>query len=112
MNTPYDLFADEGILKSGWASFVQPLVDECKEKGYQISQIKEKYGTLRFYGDFPNDFYLKVERAEKLSGTTCIQCGQPGKTYYIGWFLTLCPEHAEKHYGDSLLGYVDPREIE
>lgn len=102
MKTPYELFADEGILASGWGSFVKPLVDECKEKGYEITQIKEKFGTLRFYvGAVPDEFYDKIDEAERLSSITCYDCGKPGKTYYIGWNLTLCPEHAVEHYGEE-----------
>jgi len=114
MKTPYELFADEGILKSGWASFVQPLVDECKEKGYQITQIKEKFGTLRFYGAFPDEFYEKIEEAGKKSANTCYKCGKPGKTYFIHWFLTLCPEHAEKQYGaERIADYeIDKNEVD
>jgi hypothetical protein len=109
--TPYQLFGDEGILSSGWAPFVEPLVKECQEKGYEITQIKEKYGTLRFYGVFPDDMYRKVGEAERLSAKTCYTCGKSGKTYYMGWCQTLCPEHAIENYGKEEVEVYEATEI-
>ena len=61
------------------------------------SQIKEKYGTLRFYY-YGGDDYVDgvVAMAEYLSGLTCETCGAPGKSRGGGWIRTLCDEHAKK----------------
>ena len=61
------------------------------------SQIKEKYGTLRFYY-YGGDQYVDgvVAMAEYLSGLTCEICGNPGKTVGGGWVRTLCRTHAEE----------------
>ena len=44
-------------------------------------QIKEKFGTLRFYTSGGNDqIYGMIRMAESMSAVTCEQCGAPGKT--------------------------------
>lgn len=59
------------------------------------TQIKEKFGTLRFYyngGDDVIDGYDRM--AELMSSVTCEVCGNPGKIETIkGWVQTLCDEH-------------------
>lgn len=57
-------------------------------------QIKEKFGTLRFYchgGDEYTDGVTSM--AEAMSGCTCETCGKPGKTGGKGWIKTACEEH-------------------
>ena len=61
------------------------------------SQVKEKFGTLRFYysgGD--NVIDGMVLMAESMSGVTCEECGSLGKSYGGGWITTLCDKHAKK----------------
>jgi hypothetical protein len=61
------------------------------------SQVKEKYGTLRFYYSGGDDVVNGMVRmADSMSGVTCEECGNPGKSYGGGWITTLCPDHAEK----------------
>lgn len=60
------------------------------------SQIKEKYGTLRFYwhGDLPPLGDEIIEAAEHISGHLCEVCGAPGRIQnQHGWWTTRCPEH-------------------
>jgi hypothetical protein len=60
-------------------------------------QVKEKYGTLRFYYDGGDDFiYGIVQMAESMSEVTCEACGNPGKLRNGGWIQTLCDVHAEE----------------
>lgn len=57
----------------------------------RASQIKEKYGTLRFYlTSGTNEMYKVVDRAEKESETTCEVCGEAGKLRDEGWYYTRC----------------------
>jgi hypothetical protein len=59
-------------------------------------QVKEKFGTLRFYysgGDDVIDGMVRM--AESMSAVTCEQCGCPGKQRSGGWIRTLCDEHAK-----------------
>ena len=45
----------------------------------QAVQVKEKYGTLRFYYNGGNEFISGlVSMAEGMSGRTCENCGAPG----------------------------------
>lgn len=61
------------------------------------TQVKEKYGTLRFYYTGGDDYIDGVvSMAEYMSGVTCENCGSPGKIYEGAWVRTLCGEHAEE----------------
>jgi hypothetical protein len=55
-------------------------------------QVKEKFGTLRFYVDhfMPTQAAL-IGMAERLSAVTCEECGAPGTPGGSGWIRTLCP---------------------
>jgi hypothetical protein len=60
-----------------------------------VKQVKEKFGTLRFYLDSaePRTSAL-VEFAEYHSSKVCEECGCPGVTRSTGWLRTLCDRHA------------------
>jgi hypothetical protein len=70
-----------------------------------LDQVKEKFGTLRFYytgGD--DEISGMVRMAESMSGVTCEECGNPGERRGSGWIYTACdthtkPEHLEN--GDN-----------
>lgn len=59
-----------------------------------ISQIKEKFGGLRFYFD-GGDEYCRgaASLAESLSMAMCEECGAPGERRGGGWVRTLCDKH-------------------
>ena len=61
-----------------------------------LDQVKEEFGTLRFYytgGDDVIDGMVRM--AESMSGVTCEECGGTGKRVGGGWVTTLCETHAE-----------------
>ncbi len=61
-----------------------------------LDQVKEKFGTLRFYYSGGDDYISGLaSMAESMSAVTCEECGNPGKTVGGGWLTTLCKEHAE-----------------
>jgi hypothetical protein len=70
-----------------------------------VDQVKEKFGTLRFYYQGGDDYISGlVSMAESMSGVTCEVCGKPGKSTRGGWIQTLCVEHggpAEDDNDDS-----------
>ena len=69
-----------------------------------VSQIKEKFGGLRFYVDNGNEnVYAVANYAEALSYRICEVCGNTGKTYRTGWHKTLCPKHATEKYGEKFM---------
>ena len=58
-------------------------------------QVKEKFGTLRFYYSGGNEYVSGlVAMAESMSGVTCEMCGTPGRLQGRGWVKTLCEQHA------------------
>ena len=71
--------------------------DVPPEHGQVIAtQVKEKFGGLRFYVNGATDkIYNYISFAETMSYKTCEVCGSPGKTYTDGWHQTLCDIHAE-----------------
>jgi len=66
-----------------------------------VDQVKEKFGTLRFYysgGDESIDGMVRM--AESMSAVTCEECGKPGYQSSGGWIRTLCEEHHyEREFG-------------
>lgn len=65
------------------------------------SQVKEKYGTLRFYMSFTSDAIEDIiNEAEDESAITCEECGKPGYARDGGWVRTLCDscEHERNNY--------------
>jgi len=62
----------------------------------EVLQVKEKFGTLRFYYSGGDDYIRGlVSMAESMSGVTCETCGDVGQRVGGGWITTLCKEHAE-----------------
>lgn len=60
------------------------------------TQVKEKFGGLRFYVNGATDKHWNyISFAENMSYRTCEQCGAPGKRYTDGWHQTLCDHHAK-----------------
>jgi len=57
----------------------------------EATQVKEKYGGLRFYID-GGDKYIEglLTMAEAMSYKTCEYCGSPGKPVTSGWIRTIC----------------------
>lgn len=75
---------------------IQSHVDQSKGECPQvvIEQIKEKFGSLRFYYQGGDEFiHGAVWLAESMSGTLCEECGAPGKRTQGGWVRTLCDFH-------------------
>ena len=56
-----------------------------------LDQVKEKFGTLRFYYSGGNDIIDGMVRmAESMSGVTCEECGNVGERRGGGWVHTYC----------------------
>jgi hypothetical protein len=73
-------------------------------------QVKEKFAGLRFYvRGATTEQYQLIEFAEALSYRICESCGSMKDTrvYRLGWWRTLCPEHAQAQYGaDAVTDYL------
>jgi hypothetical protein len=72
------------------------------------SQVKEKFGTLRFYYNGGDDVVSGIERmAESMSAVMCETCGAPGKTRSGGWIQTLCDEHAKAADKEDVINWEE-----
>jgi hypothetical protein len=83
----------------GWDKIIIDCHNKLKtiDPAYVIYQVKEKFGTLRFYfysnSESKTDMAKCVEEAEELSAVTCELCGNPGSLDREAyWVKTLCPE--------------------
>ena len=87
----------------GWFTLLEQLLKQIKSmnppEGFQIQQVKEKFGGLRFYhnGAYKSDIDAVVNFAEGLSYKICEECGNPGSTKGgKGWIRCLCLSCREK----------------
>ena len=64
------------------------------EKIPVVTQVKEKYGGLRFYvHGATEEQYAMIHFAEAMSYETCDVCGDKGKPNRGGWITTRCAKH-------------------
>lgn len=79
-------------------------IDDEASKVPVAVQVKEKFGTLRFYVQGASEeHYNYISFAESMSGNTCEECGSPGKRLGRGWIYTACEKHAkDDDWEDSL----------
>ena len=65
-----------------------------EEKIPVVTQVKEKYGGLRFYvHGASEEQYGMIHFAESMSYNTCDVCGDKGKPNRGGWVTTRCAKH-------------------
>lgn len=94
-------------LEDGWAKafgyeMICEIRDTLKEANYldkyRITQIKEKYGTLRWY-DFgaPETTFNVILKYCKLSGEICVRCGKPATHETYGWINYVCEKCLNEH---------------
>lgn len=65
---------------------------------FQVLQVKEKFGELRFYvsGGF-DDIEDLIDEYVKKSARTCELCGKPSEIRYShGWLFNRCKECLER----------------
>lgn len=78
----------------GWNKLICDLIQNLIDIGWnkEIAQIKEKFGTLRFYpGGYTTEQWKLIEEAERKSSTICEYCGsKDAKLYTDGWYTTEC----------------------
>jgi hypothetical protein len=62
-----------------------------------LAQVKEKFGTMRFYVDGgTQEMHNYIEFAEAMTSRTCEVCGNPGKSRQGGWIRVLCEKHSRE----------------
>lgn len=93
--------------KDGWYDIIEPVIKAIHEHNIDMDnpqgryiypeQVKEKYGTLRFYTNYVTTEIDKlVNDAEDKSVTTCEACGKQGELIANRWLYTACPEHTKE----------------
>lgn len=105
------IYNELNIMPKGWCkAFGLELIEDVNNlllassdkdpyKNYMIEDIKEKYGTLRYYdGGVPYDVFDEESNLimvyEFLSGNVCIECGKTkGVRLTSGWVSPYCEEH-------------------
>jgi len=125
LNNPQDNLMCFGFEHGdGWYTIILTLMEEiekvCTETNtsIQVQQVKEKFGTLRFYIQFNGStqkdetirkqayerIYELIERAEARTEFVCEGCGEPSvqPNPSQGWVRTLCEkcwnEYKKAHY--------------
>ena len=83
----------------GWYDLIDSLcdmlqfdIDRNRHDQIEVVQVKEKFGTLRFYTSGADERQQgMIDFAEFLSGSICENCGAwGGKERGGGWIQTLC----------------------
>ena len=63
----------------------------------RASQVKEKFGTLRFYmSTSSEEMEAIISAAEKRSAITCESCGKKGRVRGRRWLYTACSKHVRR----------------
>lgn len=95
-----EVWCGDGWYKLMW-DFMEELEEHYKLKNEDIntlciSQIKEKYGTLRIYvSNYIDGVYEIIEKYEDKSEVVCDICGEHGSLHIKnGWVKTLCKKCA------------------
>jgi len=97
----------------GWYNIIDNLCATIKNREYNLklnkkefvpvvaTQVKEKYGGLRFYYNGGDDYIDGAAAlAEYMSEVTCEKCGKPGKLRGHSWMYTACDEHTREEDKD------------
>jgi hypothetical protein len=87
-------------VEEGWYPLIKELITDLIALGWdkEVTQVKEKFGGLRFYVNSESDeMFKRIQKAEADSYVTCEVTGNPGKLRTdLGWHRTLCDEEYDK----------------
>lgn len=94
-----------GFPGDGWEPIIRRLSEKLEPLLAAMSederptamQVKEKFGTLRFYmtGGETEEMNALIQAAEDESASTCETCGAPGTQRGKSWLFTACDLCAE-----------------
>jgi hypothetical protein len=88
--------------QDGWFDLIWKLCEDIEKVGvkedFQVLQVKEKFGGLRFYcSSAPDEVWDLITVAEDISEKTCEICGKEGELRSRNrWLKTLCLKHAKE----------------
>lgn len=107
-------------IMDGWEPLIREMFSLIKieydnlpneyKKDFKAAQIKEKFGGLRAYFDYPEDnqdFFRKVESIvqdfERKSFKVCEFCGKEGaRNNSKSWIKTTCADHKNWKFDEFL----------
>jgi len=103
----YDIEAAKRRLKYAMenptAKFNQPIAEleknvaKALEELPVLAQVKEKFGTMRFYVDGGTaEMHNYISFAEAMTSRTCEVCGDRGESRTGGWVRVLCDKHSRE----------------
>lgn len=96
----------------GWRkAFGEQMCEEIREEllkydaldKYRILQIKEKYGSLRWYDGGSTEKITReiIPKYENMSTQICINCGEKAVYTNMDFGIPLCKECYESRFGDE-----------
>lgn len=101
-------FTELDMMPDGWReAFGIQLCEELKAaldktniaEPWFPTQIKEKYGELRWYANwYTKEIEEILDKYSKLSRHTCIVCGKPATKISTGWISPYCDNCATSPY--------------
>lgn len=89
-NRPFPLERAQRCVGKGWAGLVEEAYGVLLD-GACVTQVKEKFGGLRFYYHDVVD-HPEIDEIEERSESVCETCGAPGRGIVRpgGWLVTAC----------------------
>ena len=94
-------------------TYLKKCEDEYKsavENLPEIVQVKEKFGSLRFYYNGGDErVEALVGFAEAMSSRICEECGDKGTQDNVGWIKTHCTKHRRKDPNEDQLEIQEGR---
>jgi hypothetical protein len=91
--------------RGGWATLIEDALEGIDDtlkpeerEAFHVSDLKEKYGTLRIYvSNSPDAVDPIIEVAERRSALTCDVCGDHGRVFEDRhWYQCRCARHSDK----------------
>ena len=90
----------------GWYPLIQRLIEDLIDLGWdkQVTQVKEKFGGLRFYvNSCSTEMLDRISEAERESYTICENCGASGEVRRdLVWHSTLCDAHYQQNKNERV----------
>ena len=76
-------------------------VEDMDDYKFQVIQVKEKFGGLRYYissvpHEYADEIFDLIAEYEHKSYEICEDCGKPGEVRDLSWITTLCDEHYQQ----------------
>jgi hypothetical protein len=108
-------YTELDAMPEGWRkAFGEQMCKEIKNalgknlNNYRIMQIKEKFGSLRWYDNGATEKVNRIiSKYEILSAVTCIECGEPATRVTKGWISPFCDNHFPRPYVNGELESTD-----